>query len=50
MDMDMVMIRADDINLDPSNSAPGTVVQAAQRGNVDTVFVGGNSSISTWPS
>ncbi len=38
---DIVMIRADDINLYPSNNAIGTVVQAADRSNVDTVIVGG---------
>ena len=38
---DIVMIRADDINLYPSNNALGTVVQAADRSNVDTVIVGG---------
>jgi len=38
---DIVMIRSDDINLYPSNNALGTVVQAADRSNVDTVIVGG---------
>src|ERR1700730_11989819 len=38
---DLIMIRADDINLYPSNNAIGTVVQAAERSNVDTVIVGG---------
>jgi len=38
---DIVMIRADDINLYPSNNAFGTVVQAADRSNVDTVMIGG---------
>ncbi len=38
---DVLMIRADDINLYPSNNAVGTVVQAAERSNVDTVVVGG---------
>jgi cytosine/adenosine deaminase-related metal-dependent hydrolase len=38
---DIVMIRADDINLYPSNNALGTVVHAAERSNVDTVIVGG---------
>jgi 5-methylthioadenosine/S-adenosylhomocysteine deaminase len=38
---DLVMISADDINLFPSNNAIGTVVQAADRGNVDTVIIGG---------
>jgi 5-methylthioadenosine/S-adenosylhomocysteine deaminase len=36
-----VMIRTDDINLYPSNNALGTVVQAADRSNVDTVLIGG---------
>lgn len=38
---DIVMIRAGDINLYPSNNAIGTVVSAADRGNVDTVIIGG---------
>jgi 5-methylthioadenosine/S-adenosylhomocysteine deaminase len=38
---DILMIRADDINLYPSNNAIGTVVQAAERSNIDTVIVGG---------
>lgn len=38
---DVVMIRADDLNLYPSNNAPGTVVQAADRSNVDVVIIGG---------
>ena len=38
---DIVMIRADDINLYPSNNALGTVVQAADRSNVDSVMIGG---------
>jgi 5-methylthioadenosine/S-adenosylhomocysteine deaminase len=38
---DLVLIRADDINLYPSNNAIGTVVQAADRSNIDTVIVGG---------
>ena len=38
---DIVMMRADDINLYPSNNAVGTVVQAADRGNIDTVIIGG---------
>ena len=36
-----MLIRADDINLYPSNNALGTVVQAADRSNVDTVIIGG---------
>jgi len=38
---DLIMIRTDDINLYPSNNAIGTVVQAAERSNVDTVIIGG---------
>jgi cytosine/adenosine deaminase-related metal-dependent hydrolase len=38
---DLLMIRTDDVNLYPSNNAIGTVVQAAERSNVDTVIIGG---------
>jgi len=38
---DLLVIRADDINLYPSNNAIGTVVQATERSNVDTVIIGG---------
>jgi cytosine/adenosine deaminase-related metal-dependent hydrolase len=38
---DIVLIRTDDINLYPSNNAIGTVVQAADRSNIDTVIIGG---------
>ncbi|MFM0203376.1 amidohydrolase family protein [Paraburkholderia fungorum] len=38
---DIVLIRADDLNLYPSNNAIGTIVHAAERSNVDTVIVGG---------
>lgn len=38
---DIVLIRADDINLYPSNNAFGTVVHAAERSNVDTVIIAG---------
>lgn len=38
---DIVMIRADDINLYPSNHAVGTVVSAADVRNIDTVIIGG---------
>jgi 5-methylthioadenosine/S-adenosylhomocysteine deaminase len=38
---DLLMIRSDDINLYPSNNAAGTVVQAAERSNIDTVIIGG---------
>lgn len=38
---DIIMIRTQDINLFPSNNAVGTIVQAADRSNVDTVMVAG---------
>ena len=38
---DIVIIRADDINLYPSNNAIGTVVAAADTRNIDTVIIGG---------
>jgi 5-methylthioadenosine/S-adenosylhomocysteine deaminase len=38
---DIVMIRTDQINLYPLNNAIGTVVLAADTGNVDTVIIGG---------
>jgi cytosine/adenosine deaminase-related metal-dependent hydrolase len=38
---DLIMIRTDDINLYPSNNAVGTLVQAAERSNIDTVIIGG---------
>jgi 5-methylthioadenosine/S-adenosylhomocysteine deaminase len=38
---DIVVIRADTINLYPSNNAIGSVVAAADRSNVDTVIIGG---------
>ena len=38
---DIVLIRAGDLNLFPSNNALGTVVQAADRSNVETVIIGG---------
>ncbi|REG51040.1 cytosine/adenosine deaminase-related metal-dependent hydrolase [Paraburkholderia sp. BL6669N2] len=38
---DIVLIRADDLNLYPSNNAIGTIVHAAERSNVDTVIIGG---------
>ena len=41
MEADVVMIRTDAINLYPSNNAVGTVVAAADRGNIDTVIIGG---------
>jgi cytosine/adenosine deaminase-related metal-dependent hydrolase len=40
---DLLVIRADDINLYPSNNAVGTVVQAAERSNIDTVIIGGRA-------
>src|SRR5260370_15202691 len=36
---DLMMIRADDINLYPSNNTVGTVVQAANRTNIDTINI-----------
>ena len=38
---DLLMIRAGDVNLYPANNAVGVVVQAADRGNIDTVIIGG---------
>jgi 5-methylthioadenosine/S-adenosylhomocysteine deaminase len=38
---DMLMIRADEINVLPLNNAVGAVVQAVDRSNVDTVIIGG---------
>src|SRR5262249_179166 len=38
---DIVIIPSDELNLSPSNNALGTVVQAADRSNVDTVIIGG---------
>ena len=38
---DLLVIRADDINVYPSNNAIGTVVQAADRSNVEAVIIGG---------
>jgi len=38
---DIVMLRTNDINLYPSNNAIGTVVNAADIRNVDTVIIGG---------
>ena len=38
---DIVMIRTDDINVYPSNHAIGTVVNAADVRNIDTVIIGG---------
>jgi cytosine/adenosine deaminase-related metal-dependent hydrolase len=38
---DVVVIRADDMNMYPLNNAPGAVVQAAGVHNVDTVIIGG---------
>jgi cytosine/adenosine deaminase-related metal-dependent hydrolase len=40
-DADLIMIRTDAVNLYPSNNAVGTVVQAAERSNIDTVIIGG---------
>jgi len=38
---DIVLLRARDINLFPANNIAGTIVQAADRSNVDTVMVAG---------
>ena len=38
---DVLMIRADEMNVYPLNNALGTVVQAAEVHNVDTVIIGG---------
>ena len=38
---DIVMLRADRVNLWPLNNAPGTVVNLMNPGNVDTVFIAG---------
>lgn len=38
---DVIMIRTDNLSLFPANNAVGTVVHAAERGNVDTVVVNG---------
>ena len=38
---DLILIRAEDINLYPSGNAFGTVVHAAERSNVDMVMIGG---------
>ncbi len=40
---DIVMIRADDINLAPVSDAVGAIVLAAHSGNVDSVFVAGQA-------
>jgi cytosine/adenosine deaminase-related metal-dependent hydrolase len=45
-DADLLMIRSDDINLYPSNNALGTVVQAAESSNIDTVIIGGRVRVS----
>lgn len=38
---DLILIRTDDLNIAPVNSAEGAVVLAASPHNVDTVFVDG---------
>ncbi|MCW5297714.1 hypothetical protein DXT88_05945 [Herbaspirillum lusitanum] len=40
---DIVMIRADDINLAPVSDAVGAIVLAAHSGNVDSVYVAGRA-------
>ncbi|MDB6052322.1 MAG: amidohydrolase [Pseudomonas sp.] len=38
---DIVMIRTDNLSIYPSNNALGTVVHAAERGDIDTVIIAG---------
>jgi cytosine/adenosine deaminase-related metal-dependent hydrolase len=38
---DIVMIRTDNLSIYPSNNAIGTVVHAAERGDIDTVIIAG---------
>lgn len=38
---DIIMVRTDDVAVFPVNDAVGTIVQAVERANVDTVMVGG---------
>ncbi|NWA24116.1 amidohydrolase family protein [Pseudomonas gingeri] len=38
---DIVLIRTDNLSLYPSNNALGTVVHAAERGDIDTVIIAG---------
>jgi len=38
---DLIVVRGNDLNVYPANHAVGTIVHAAERGNVDTVIVGG---------
>jgi 5-methylthioadenosine/S-adenosylhomocysteine deaminase len=40
-DADIVMLRADRLNVWPLNNAPGTVVNLMNPTNVDTVFIAG---------
>jgi cytosine/adenosine deaminase-related metal-dependent hydrolase len=40
-DADLVVLRADNLNLWPVNNAPGTVVNLMSPGNVETVLIGG---------
>ena len=50
---DLIMIRSDDINLYPSNNAVGTLVQAAERSNIETVIIAAgcaNSAARWWVS
>ena len=41
-DADIIMIRTDDVAVFPVSSAIGTVVQAVERSNVDTVMIAGS--------
>ncbi|WP_397453633.1 amidohydrolase family protein [Pseudomonas sp. NA-150] len=38
---DIVMIRTDNLSIYPSNNALGTIVHAAERGDIDTVIIAG---------
>ena len=38
---DIILVRTGDINVFPANNVAGTIVQAADRSNVDTVMVAG---------
>ena len=40
---DLLMVRANDLNLTPVSDAVGAVVLAAHSGNVDSVFVAGRA-------
>ncbi len=42
-DADLILIRADDLNLAPVTDAAGAIVGGAHPGNVDSVFVAGRA-------